>query len=165
MSILPEVENYLQVIESVRGQVKDLVADLPPEALNWCPLAGDDHATNSLAVITTHIAGSEHFWIGEVVGRHPATRIRESEFVALVDNTTLLINLLDKVGQETRQVLTALTPYELTEIRQARKELEVSVRWAILHVIEHTALHLGHLQITKQLWLDSQHSAAGDLVK
>jgi hypothetical protein len=26
------------------------------------------------------------------------------------------------------------------------------VRWGILHVIDHTSLHLGHMQITYQLW-------------
>ena len=32
----------------------------------------------------------------------------------------------------------------------------VPVRWAILHVIDHTALHLGHMQITYQLWMGGQ---------
>jgi hypothetical protein len=27
------------------------------------------------------------------------------------------------------------------------------VRWCILHVIEHIAQHLGHMQLTRQLWL------------
>jgi hypothetical protein len=27
------------------------------------------------------------------------------------------------------------------------------VRWCILHVIEHYAQHLGHMQLTRQLWL------------
>ncbi|HJW84059.1 MAG TPA: hypothetical protein VJ754_07125, partial [Anaerolineae bacterium] len=29
----------------------------------------------------------------------------------------------------------------------------VPVRWSILHIIDHTALHLGHMQITYQLWM------------
>ena len=44
-----------------------------------------------------------------------------------------------------------LTAAELEETRQAWSRT-VSVRWGILHVIEHTALHLGHMQITYQLW-------------
>jgi hypothetical protein len=26
------------------------------------------------------------------------------------------------------------------------------VGWALLHALEHTAIHLGHIQITQQLW-------------
>ncbi len=73
--MLPEVEAYLERIDDLRGQVRALIADLPTEALNWRPVEGtDDHATNSLAVMAAHVAGAEHFWIGEVVGGLPATR-------------------------------------------------------------------------------------------
>ncbi|MCA9947468.1 MAG: DUF664 domain-containing protein [Anaerolineales bacterium] len=36
------------------------------------------------------------------------------------------------------------------------RDREVPVRWGILHVIDHTALHLGHIQITAQLWQGGQ---------
>jgi len=26
------------------------------------------------------------------------------------------------------------------------------VAWALLHALDHTAQHLGHMQITRQLW-------------
>jgi len=28
----------------------------------------------------------------------------------------------------------------------------VGVAWAILHALEHTGIHLGHIQVTQQLW-------------
>jgi uncharacterized damage-inducible protein DinB len=142
----------LRRIEDLRQQVRDLIRDLPAEALNWCPIPGRDReVTNSLAVLAAHIAGAEHFWMGEVVGGHPPTRDREAEFSTHATDASELVQLLDTVGAETRQVLTSLHEVELDGVREARR-LTVPVRWCILHVIDHTALHLGHMQLTYQLW-------------
>ena len=40
---------------------------------------------------------------------------------------------------------------DLVATRQVEAR-SVPIRWAILHVINNTALHLGHMQITYQLW-------------
>jgi hypothetical protein len=78
--MIAESANYLDRIEDLRTQVSGLIADLPTDALNWRPLDGNgDDATNSLAVLAAHIAGAEHFWIGEVIGYHSKTRDRDSE--------------------------------------------------------------------------------------
>ena len=147
-----ELDNYINRMEDLRNQVSSLIADLPAEALNWRPIEGkDDHATNSLAVLAAHVAGAEHFWIAEVVGGQPATRDREAEFVTVTNDASELIRLSEKVAQETREVFSTLSKSDLNDTRQARDRI-VPVRWCILHVIEHTALHLGHMQITYQLW-------------
>ncbi|MGD2049341.1 MAG: DUF664 domain-containing protein, partial [Chloroflexota bacterium] len=48
-----------------------------------------------------------------------------------------------------------LSATDLDEDRQVEGR-QVSVRWAILHVIDHTALHLGQMQLTYQLWHNGQ---------
>ena len=149
----PELEHYLHMIEDLRGQVRDLIADLPAEALNWRPLPeAEDHAVNSLAVLAAHVAGAEHFWIAEVIGGYPATRDRPAEFAMHVDDPDNLLQRLDEVGVETQDVFSRLTEEDLDGMREAWDK-PVSVRWGILHVIDHTALHLGHMQITYQLWM------------
>lgn len=154
--MLTELENYLQRIENLRGQVVDLIKALPAEALNWRPTENvDDHATNSLAVMAAHVAGAEHFWIGEVVGRYPPTRNRDAEFVTQVDSPKPLLERLEHVGRQTRDVFAGLTPADLNDTRTVQDK-DVAVRWAILHVVDHTALHLGHMQITYQLWRGGQ---------
>jgi uncharacterized damage-inducible protein DinB len=154
--MFPELDNYLQRIEDLRGQVARLVADLPTEALNWRPIEGEDeHVTNSLAVLATHIAGAEHFWIAEAVGRLPSTRDRDAEFLSEVADAQELLRRLAMVEAETRGILAALEPADLEETRQVRGRV-VPVRWCILHVIDHTALHLGHMQLTYQLWRGGQ---------
>ena len=150
--MLSELDNYLQRIEDLRGQVRSLIADLPAEALNWRPTESvEEHATNSLAIMAAHVAGAEHFWITEVIGGRPATRDRDAEFLIQVADAVGLVQRLDAVGAETREVFSSLTEADLDGIREMEGRT-VAVRWGILHVIDHTALHLGHMQITYQLW-------------
>jgi len=150
--MLTELDNYLERIQDLRGQVAKLIADLPSEALNWRPIegAGED-ATNSLAVLAAHIAGAEHFWIAEVIGGFPATRDRDAEFAVEARDAAELIRILEQVGAETQQLFSTLSPADLDGTREARGRT-VPVRWGILHVVDHTALHLGHMQLTYQLW-------------
>jgi uncharacterized damage-inducible protein DinB len=154
--MLSELDNYMQRIEDLRRQVSQLIADLPATALNWRPTpATGDHATNSLAVLAAHIAGAEHFWIAEVVGGHPPTRDRDAEFVIQASDASELCRLLEETEMETREVLSNLREVDLDGVREV-KGRKVPVRWGILHVIDHTALHLGHMQITYQLWTGGQ---------
>ncbi|MDX1522181.1 MAG: DUF664 domain-containing protein [Anaerolineae bacterium] len=154
--MLSELENYLLRIEDLRGQISSLIADLPAKALNWRPTeAGDDHITNSLAAMTTHVAGAEHFWIGEVIGGLARTRDREAEFVVEVTDAAGLQQRLVEVGKQTRRVCAGLSDSDLGDTRQ-RDDRTITVRWGMLHVVDHTALHLGHMQITYQLWHGGQ---------
>lgn len=147
-----ELANYLGRIEDLRSQISGLIAELPAEALNWRPIEGkDDHATNSPAVLATHIAGAEHFWIAEVVGNRPETRDRDAEFATVATNAAEIIQLLERNAPETGEVFSTLDESELNGTRLTRGRT-VPVRWCILHVIDHTSLHLGHMQITYQIW-------------
>ena len=82
--MISELDNYLNRLDDLHGQVSTLIAELPAEALNWRPIEGkDDHVTNSLAVMAAHVAGAEHFWIAEVIGGHSTTRDRDAEFAVV----------------------------------------------------------------------------------
>jgi len=156
--MITELANYLDRIEDLRGQINRLTADLPVEALNWRPIQGDeDHATNSLAVLVAHTTGAEHFWIAEVVGGRPATRHRAAEFVKVATSSAEILGLLEKTALETKDVFSKLEDAELNGTRQTEGRT-VPVRWCILHVIDHTSLHLGHMQITRQLWSGGKSS-------
>ena len=154
--MLPEVESYLERIEDLCGQIIKLIGDLPSEALNWRPIEGEgEHGTNSLAVLAAHVAGAERFWIGESLGNRPPSRVREAEFAVKVADASDLVRGLEEAEVETREVLSTLTRDDLEGVRQVRGRA-VPVRWCILHVIDHTALHLGHMQLTYQLWIGGQ---------
>ena len=155
-ALLSELENYLNRIEDLHSQINRLLAELSADGLNWRPLdSGEGHDMNSLAVLATHVAGAEHFWITEVIAGREATRDREAEFAVKANSAVELLQLLDRTLSETRSILSSLPDSELSQMRTARGK-DVPVRWAILHVIDHTALHLGHMQITYQLWARGQ---------
>ena len=154
--MLPEAAAYLERIEDLRVEVGKILQAVPPEALNWRPVeGGDEHVMNSIAVLARHVAGAEHFWIGEVIGGLPPTRNRAAEFETVAEKTAVLQQILAEVAAETRTVLETITAETLAATRRAR-DRDVPVRWSILHVIDHTSIHLGHMQITAQLWQAGQ---------
>ena len=148
--LLTELENYLQRLEDLRGQIENLIKTVAPEQLDWHPMQSGGEQTNSLAVLVAHTCGAEHFWIGEVIGGNPPTRDRQAEFSTKTSKHTELFHLLQQTSIETREILSALSTGELDLSRQVESK-EVPVRWALLHVVDHTALHLGHMQMTFQL--------------
>jgi uncharacterized damage-inducible protein DinB len=152
-----ELETYRERIDHLRNQVRELAAGLPAEALNWLPLPPGEQgdATNSLAVLAAHVAGSEHFWIGEVVGGRPPTRDRDAEFATHATDARELLALLDRTAAETTEVLSALPATALDGERRIA-DRTVTVRWCLLHVAAHSALHLGHAQLTYQLWMGGE---------
>lgn len=155
-----ELDHYLRHLEDLRRQVGEIVADLPSEALNWRPIDGSQgEATNSLAVLVAHVAGAEHFLIAEVAGGRPPTRDREAEFAFQSGDAAELASILAEAATETREVLSALSPTDLEAERHMRSRT-VSVRWSILHATEHAALHLGHMQLTCQLWKEGAGKAS-----
>jgi uncharacterized damage-inducible protein DinB len=138
---------FWAMLETLHREIEAVLAGLPGEALNWRPT---DRA-NSLYALVTHAAGAERFWLGEVVGGQPQRRDREAEFRAFGYDAEALLRVLGEAGALSRQVLTALRPESWAEPRAARGR-EYTVGWCVLHTISHTALHLGHMQLTRQLW-------------
>jgi uncharacterized damage-inducible protein DinB len=147
-----ELANYLERLEDLRGQISTLVDELPSEALNWRPIEGSgEDAANSIAALAAHSAGAEHFWIAEVVGGRPATRDREAEFATRVASSAEVLQVLESTALETREILRTLVDTDLGDMRRVTGRT-LPVRWCLLHVIDHTSLHLGHMQVTYQLW-------------
>ena len=150
--MLKEVEGYLSILKDLRGQVKILSQGLSQPALDWQPIKAEgDLATNSSGALIAHLAGSENFWIKEIIGGQPIQRNRDAEFVSKGMGAPELIARLDASAGDTERILPPLTSANLEETRKNR-DRTVTVRWAILHVIEHTAMHVGHMQLTRQLW-------------
>jgi uncharacterized damage-inducible protein DinB len=151
--MLKEIQGYLTKLGEMRSQIKAQLEGLPPEALDWRPTReAGDLATNSLAVIAAHVAGSQTYWLKEVIHRQSVLRDRDAEFATQGVRAQELMARLDAVGRVTEEVLSPFGDAHLDEGRKYR-DRQVSVRWAILHVIEHTCQHLGHMQLTRQLWL------------
>lgn len=140
---------YLDLLQERFGQLDAAVADLPNPALDWVP--GTE--MNSLAVLVTHVCGSARYWIGEVAGGTPVHRDRAAEFQARgLSEAHLRAQLADTLAWA-REAVSRLEDADWGAPRQAGyREHPVTVGWALLHALEHSALHLGHAQLTRQLW-------------
>jgi len=151
--MVQEIHTYLTDLQELRDQVKSLLEGLPQQALDWRPIEGEaELATNSLGVMAVHLAGSETFWMKEIIGGRKIDRDRDAEFVTKGLSVSELQAKIGAAAKLTGETLSALTEKQLEEDRKW-KDRSVTVRWCILHVIEHIAQHLGHMQLTRQLWL------------
>ncbi len=151
--MIREIQGYLTTLNELQDQMKSLLEGLPQEALDWRPIQGEGElATNSLGAIAAHVAGSETFFMKEVIGRQPIQRDREGEFATRGANVPALKARLDAAAKAAEEVLSPLNEGQLEEDRKFR-DRSVKVRWAILRVIGHTGEHVGHMQLTRQLWL------------
>ena len=140
---------YLKQLEALHADMNQAIEDLPVEALNWSPGA----ELNSVAVLAAHTAGSERYWIGDVVARDDSHRDRAAEFRTQAVGPAELIARLEAALAHSRQVLGQLTLANLDEKRSAPSDQrEVTVAWALIHALEHVATHLGHLQMMHDVW-------------
>jgi len=156
--MLKEVQIYLTKLGDLRNQAKALLEGLPPEALDWRPIQGEGElATNSLAVMAVHLAGSQTYWMREIIGRTPIQRDREAEFAAKGVSLADLKARLDASGKIVEEVLSPLSERQMEEERKFRDK-PITVRGGILQVIDHVAQHIGHMQLTRQLWLAKNRS-------
>jgi uncharacterized damage-inducible protein DinB len=137
--------------------IERALADLPDEALDWSP--GPE--MNSLGVLLAHTFGSERYWIGEVAGGEPSGRVREEEFRTASVSVTEFQQRSQEVLAHSQSVLARLTPVDL-EIRRGEtlssRPEGVTAAWAVLHALEHVAIHAGHIELTRQLW-QQRHQA------
>jgi uncharacterized damage-inducible protein DinB len=108
---------------------------------------------NSIGILTAHVAGSTRFWIGDIVGGDPSGRNRDAEFETHQVDAETLAARLEAVLAHTRTILARLTLADLETKRfSPRHGEEYGVSWILLHVLEHTGIHVGHIQLTRQLW-------------
>jgi hypothetical protein len=149
-----EIQSYIAEFNSLEEEIHKSIQGLSGEAANWRPLPKD---TNSIYAIITHLAGAQSNWIKRVIAGIPVQRDREAEFTSAGSLSEAVKNW-KAVNRECEGVLRKLSQNQLDETRDVSGPFgRVTVRWCILHQIRHYALHLGHIQLTRQLW-DNHHS-------
>jgi uncharacterized damage-inducible protein DinB len=149
-------ENYLDLLQDCHNGIFEALEGLPPAALDWVP--GQD--MNSIAVLLAHITGSERYWIGDIAAQEPSNRDRDAEFrVHGVGMDVLKKRLADNL-EYARYALDKMSLQDLETTRTRPSDgREYTMAWALLHALEHATSHLGHIQMTRQLWKQSKGSA------
>ncbi len=146
--MLPAVQMYQTELHEGRKRVLQALDGLDAEALNWRPLPQN---TNSLFVLATHLLGSERDWMHKTVGQRKVERDRAAEFRARGDDVAALRSQYADVERETDQILSQLREEEMDVVHTGERR-PYTVRWCILHVLEHYAEHAAHMELTRQLW-------------
>ena len=151
----PFYEDLFNRFHELHTDIMLALDGLPAEALDWKP--GPE--TNSVSVLVTHLTGAERFLIGDVVMGESSNRNRDAEFQVEGLSKGELIQRLTDTEAYLKAAFEKLGVDDLnTERKHPRHGKQVGVAWAILHALEHTATHLGHIQMTLQLW---QQKTAG----
>ncbi|HLZ25630.1 MAG TPA: DinB family protein [Ktedonobacterales bacterium] len=147
--------HYAAVIErTARGALAQL-AGLSDDTLNRSAPIPE---ANTLYALATHLAGAGEYWSITLLGDRAPNRDRAAEFHAtgsLTDLTTRferwladLHAVLDSLPNEAldRPIETPISP------GWQPADEPLTVRDCLLHAVEHSALHLGHIQLTTQLF-------------
>ena len=133
----------------LHGEIQRDLDVLPPEALDWKPGA----EMNSVSVIIVHLTGAERFLIGDILMQDPSNRDREAEFLVAGMNKADLLQRLSATEDYIKAAFEKLSLSDLDAHRiHPRHGNQVSVSWALLHALEHSATHVGHIQLTVQMW-------------
>lgn len=154
--------DYLVWLTTLCNQFRETIADLPQDGLDW--VAGED--MNSLCVLVVHTMAAGRFWMGDVPLGELSNRDRPSEFMAKglseaelnqkIDNfLTYAQEAMPKFSFDMLATLCVVpSMHNINPPPGNRKPggREVTAGWSLLHALEHTAGHLGHAQLTRQLW-------------
>jgi hypothetical protein len=151
--MLPFYETLADQFKDLHEQIRNDLNSLPAEAMDWKP--GPE--MNSINVIVTHLTGAERFLVGDIVMQDPSNRNRDAEFLVQGLTKADLDRRLDDTEAYLKAAFEKLTLEDLAKERlHPRHGNQVKVAWALLHALDHVATHLGHINITTQLW--HQHS-------
>jgi len=146
---MSETQTYIERLRALRKNMFKAMDGLNAAGLNWKPTR---RATNSAFILATHLLGSEKHWLHRVVGGREIQRDREAEFRARGKDTQDLRDSFDALARETEAILAPLSSADYDATRETENYGKVTVRWVVLHMIEHYAEHAGQISLTRQVW-------------
>jgi uncharacterized damage-inducible protein DinB len=120
--------------------------DLTSEQLRWRPTS----AANSLGVIVVHLGYSERLWIRAVFAGEEMDMAWRQHMFVLPDGWTTadVVSFYRAETTAADEVLDAVTSFDLPSSGPIRP---TTLRWVMFHLIEETARHVGHMDITREL--------------
>ncbi len=137
-------------------EMREAIAGLPPDALNWRP-AGDD--TNSIAVLATHSLHSTRYWLSVAVDEPLPDRDRDSEFQAETADDTALLQTADTLFDACLALVDKSRVVDWSALRQhwdPDTGRQLFAAWCFVHALEHLGEHGGQMLLTRQLWEERQ---------
>ena len=129
------------LLEDYLPKITRCLDALDEESVWWRP----NESSNSIGNLILHLDGSTRMWILGVAGSQRVVRDRDAEFSERTPLTkAALLARLRATLAEVDEVLGSLSEPTLLERRPASQR-EVTVLWAVLHAVEHFAMHTGQI--------------------
>ena len=149
-----EARHFAVVLERIARHALAQIRNISDVDLNR-PLALPE--SNTAFVLATHLIGSAEYWVLELAGGRDVQRDRLSEFRATGTGVELAARY-ERWLAAMQELLQTLPDGRLDQpvrvparYRPPRDEKPMTVRDALLHAVEHCALHQGHLELTRQM--------------
>jgi len=121
----------------------------PDDAALWARPAGVPNSGGNLAM---HVAGNLQFFVGATLGGTGYLRDREGEFAAREMPRAEVLARLEAAELAVERSLDTLDPARLAQqYPLPMKERTLSVETALLHLVTHTAYHLGQLDYHRRI--------------
>lgn len=150
VELTPEVA--FPYVESAYRQMLDVVDRLGDDLMAVKP---HGPSTNTASALVAHSVGVLGFWLGHVALDHPTDRDRDAEFVA------------ELTVAEAHELVEAALAQAQGDLQAMAAHEERNSPWAqdlpggtsdaslVLHVLEESYQHLGHLELTADALLSS----------
>ena len=151
----PVVATITEQFKAVHDQLRDEVRGLSAEELNWKPAP----ETNSIAALVVHTLGSEAE-VYRVTANVSGTRDRPAEFRAKADDPAELLRQLDAADALLDELSAQITAADLqAEKPRGDRPPQTGLHWLLTNY-GHAREHLGHIQLTRQLYAAKNTSAS-----
>lgn len=145
--VADETTMLIGYLDFYRETMVQKVEGLTEDQSRWRPAP----TANSLLNLIWHLAGVERWWFQGAIAGIEISRDREKEFEELPPDVTIdaAVAAYRREWERGSEIVRSLESLD----DRCRNELvgDRTVRWVLLHMLEETARHAGHADITREL--------------
>ena len=158
-----EIAIYRRLFDNKYRELYDLLDGLPDEALLWKPFEQSPWrgGCNSIGAVVAHGISSTVYLLRRAEWQVDRRRLADvdgdegsEEFSSANHSIEYLRARVERTHALVHAMLDEFTPAELAGTKRNPNvpERPFTVRFDIQHAIEHLSEHIGHGQLTRQLW-------------
>ncbi|MBI2324524.1 MAG: DUF664 domain-containing protein [Chloroflexi bacterium] len=133
-------------LTGLHKRVRQTIEGLDPDALDRRPTDG----ANSIAVLVTHMLGSELGWLHLAAGR-AHERDRASEFAVRGRSPAELLRAVDEAERSAKELIQFAFEAGVETLRDRPGARPVTVSFCLTHAVAHSAEHVGQAELTRQV--------------
>ena len=143
-------------LDELRERLYDLIADLDLPAMDYVP----EGATNTIAMLTVHMAWAEAIWIANITGipvPHeleqrllPGKQGPSGDLPPSSGNASELIDLCQRVRNEI--TVPRLSGLDHIDSDIPNRQRPMTARGVLMHLVWHWTYHSGQVGLLRRLW-------------